>query len=47
MNGKVARRTGTVSGLGARFNMEVDSILVLMLSLYVAPSVGVWVLPSA
>ncbi|RUL90648.1 CDP-alcohol phosphatidyltransferase family protein [Verrucosispora sp. FIM060022] len=44
VDGKVARRTGTVSGLGARFDMEVDSILVLMLSLYVAPSVGVWVL---
>ncbi|GIJ76327.1 Phosphatidylglycerophosphate synthase [Micromonospora phaseoli] len=44
VDGKVARRTKTVSALGARFDMEVDSFLVLMLSLYVAPSVGVWVL---
>lgn len=44
VDGKVARRTGTVSALGARFDMEVDSFLVLMLSLYVAPSVGPWVL---
>lgn len=44
VDGKVARRTGTTSALGARFDMEVDSFLVLMLSLYVAPSVGPWVL---
>ena len=44
VDGQVARRTGTVSALGARFDMEVDSFLVLMLSLYVAPSVGAWVL---
>ncbi|MDG4797803.1 CDP-alcohol phosphatidyltransferase family protein [Micromonospora sp. WMMD1082] len=44
VDGKVARRTKTVSALGARFDMEVDSFLVLMLSLYVAPSVGAWVL---
>ncbi|MFI7024880.1 CDP-alcohol phosphatidyltransferase family protein [Micromonospora sp. NPDC049900] len=44
VDGKVARHTGTSSALGARFDMEVDSFLVLMLSCYVAPSVGVWVL---
>ncbi|GIJ20790.1 CDP-alcohol phosphatidyltransferase family protein [Micromonospora lutea] len=44
VDGKVARHTGTTSALGARFDMEVDSFLVLMLSLYVAPSVGAWVL---
>ncbi|WBB50676.1 CDP-alcohol phosphatidyltransferase family protein [Verrucosispora sp. WMMA2044] len=44
VDGKVARRTGTTSALGARFDMEVDSFLVLMLSLHVAPSVGAWVL---
>ncbi|MCZ7423192.1 CDP-alcohol phosphatidyltransferase family protein [Verrucosispora sp. WMMA2121] len=44
VDGKVARRTGTTSALGARFDMEVDSFLVLVLSLYVAPSVGAWVL---
>ncbi|MFG2062141.1 CDP-alcohol phosphatidyltransferase family protein [Micromonospora sp. NPDC048871] len=44
VDGKVARRTGTASAFGARFDMEVDSILVLVLSIYVAPSVGIWVL---
>ncbi|NLU78595.1 CDP-alcohol phosphatidyltransferase family protein [Micromonospora sp. HNM0581] len=44
VDGKVARRTGTTSALGARFDMEVDSFLVLGLSLYVAPAVGAWVL---
>ncbi|MBQ1026351.1 CDP-alcohol phosphatidyltransferase family protein [Micromonospora sp. C95] len=44
VDGKVARRTGTTSALGARFDMEVDSFLVLVLSLHVAPSVGAWVL---
>ncbi|RIV37425.1 CDP-alcohol phosphatidyltransferase family protein [Micromonospora radicis] len=44
VDGKVARRTRTVSALGARFDMEVDSVLVLMLCLYLAPSVGPWVL---
>ncbi len=44
VDGKVARRTRTVSALGARFDMEVDSFLVLALSLYTAPSVGIWVL---
>ncbi|MFV2100933.1 CDP-alcohol phosphatidyltransferase family protein [Micromonospora sp. LOL_024] len=44
VDGKVARRTKTVSALGARFDMEVDSFLVLILSLYVAPSAGIWVL---
>ncbi|MBX7267111.1 CDP-alcohol phosphatidyltransferase family protein [Micromonospora sp. Llam7] len=44
VDGKVARRTRTVSALGARFDMEVDSFLVLVLSLYVAPALGIWVL---
>ena len=44
VDGRVARSTGTVSAVGARFDMEVDSALVLLLSLYVARSLGPWVL---
>jgi phosphatidylglycerophosphate synthase len=44
VDGRVARRTGTVSELGARFDMEVDSFLILVLSAYVARSLGGWVL---
>ncbi|MFG2168677.1 CDP-alcohol phosphatidyltransferase family protein [Micromonospora chersina] len=44
VDGRVARRTGTVSALGARFDMEVDSFLLLVLSVHLAPSVGGWVL---
>jgi phosphatidylglycerophosphate synthase len=44
VDGKVARRTGTVSALGARFDMEVDAFLLLVLSWYAARSVGGWVL---
>ena len=44
VDGRVARYTRTASAVGARFDMEVDSILVLLLSVYVARSFGVWVL---
>ncbi len=44
LDGKVARRTGTVTAFGARFDMEVDAFLILVLSVVVAPSVGWWVL---
>ncbi|WP_439117027.1 CDP-alcohol phosphatidyltransferase family protein [Micromonospora lupini] len=44
VDGRVARRTGTVSALGARFDMEVDAFLILVLSVYVAPAAGSWVL---
>jgi phosphatidylglycerophosphate synthase len=44
VDGKVARRTGTVSPVGARFDMEVDAFLVLVLSVHVAGTVGPWVL---
>lgn len=44
VDGRVARRTRTVSAVGARFDMEVDSVLVLLLSVYAARSLGVWVL---
>lgn len=44
LDGQVARRTGTTSDLGARFDMEIDAFLILVLSVYVARSMGAWVL---
>ncbi|MFG2052891.1 CDP-alcohol phosphatidyltransferase family protein [Micromonospora sp. NPDC048930] len=44
VDGRVARRTGTASPLGARFDMEVDAFLILVLSVHLAPPVGGWVL---
>ena len=44
VDGWVARRTGTASALGARFDGEVDAFLILALSVYVAPASGAWVL---
>jgi phosphatidylglycerophosphate synthase len=44
IDGYVARRTRTTSALGARFDMEIDAFLVLVLSVYVAESLGGWVL---
>jgi phosphatidylglycerophosphate synthase len=43
-DGYVARRTGTCSDLGARFDMETDAFLLLVLSVYLVPQVGGWVL---
>jgi phosphatidylglycerophosphate synthase len=43
-DGWVARRTGTATTLGARFDGEVDAFLILALSVYVAPAYGAWVL---
>src|SRR4051812_12136970 len=43
-DGWVARRTGTDSALGARFDGEADAFLLLALSVYVAPAYGAWVL---
>ena len=43
-DGWVARRTETASPLGARFDGEVDAFLILVLSVYVARSIGPWVL---
>lgn len=43
LDGLVARRTGTASRLGARFDMEVDAFFILVLSVYVARSIGAWV----
>ncbi|WP_290866270.1 CDP-alcohol phosphatidyltransferase family protein [Hamadaea sp.] len=44
IDGWVARRTGTDSPLGARFDMEVDAFLLLVLAVYVGRSVGGWVM---
>ena len=44
VDGQVARRTGTASRFGARFDMETDAALLLVLSTYVARDVGLWVL---
>ncbi len=43
IDGWVARRTA-IGSLGARFDAEVDAFLILVLSVYVARSVGAWVL---
>jgi phosphatidylglycerophosphate synthase len=44
VDGWAARRTNSASELGARFDMEVDAFLLLVLSAYVAQSLGTWVL---
>ena len=44
VDGWVARRTGTASTFGARFDGEVDAFLILVLSVYVADAVDGWVL---
>jgi phosphatidylglycerophosphate synthase len=44
VDGRVARRTGTVSPLGARFDMEVDAFLIAVLSVLATRSFGGWVL---
>jgi phosphatidylglycerophosphate synthase len=44
VDGWIARRTRTIATLGAHFDGEVDAFLILILSVYVARSVGAWVL---
>lgn len=44
VDGRVARGTGTASAFGARFDMEVDALLILILSVDGARAVGWWVL---
>ncbi len=44
VDGRLARRTGTESALGAKLDGEVDAFLILVLSIEVAPSAGAWVL---
>ncbi len=44
IDGWLARRTGTATAFGARFDGEVDAFLILALSVYAAPAYGAWVL---
>jgi phosphatidylglycerophosphate synthase len=44
VDGRVARRTRSVTPLGARFDMETDAFLILVLSVAAGPVVGWWVL---
>ncbi|MEP6648456.1 MAG: CDP-alcohol phosphatidyltransferase family protein [Lapillicoccus sp.] len=44
VDGQVARSTGSVTPLGARFDMEADAFLILVLSVAAGPVVGWWVL---
>ena len=44
VDGRVARSTRTESRLGAALDGEVDAFLILVLSVYVAPTAGWWVL---
>src|SRR5918998_1047532 len=44
VDGRVARRTGTVTPFGARFDGEVDAFLILVLSVAVSREYGAWVL---
>ena len=44
VDGRVARRTHSVTRLGARFDMETDAFLILVLSVAAGPLVGWWVL---
>jgi phosphatidylglycerophosphate synthase len=44
IDGWIARRTGSVTALGARFDMESDAFLMLVLSVYDVRIVGGWIL---
>lgn len=44
VDGQVARRTGTSTAFGARFDMEVDAFLILVLSVSAAIEYGWWAL---
>ncbi len=44
VDGRLARARGAVTALGAAFDMETDAFLILVLSAYVVPAAGVWVL---
>jgi phosphatidylglycerophosphate synthase len=44
VDGWLARRNGSLTRLGAAFDMETDAFLILVLSVYVAPVSGWWVL---
>lgn len=42
VDGQVARRTGSSTALGARFDMEIDAYLILVLSVFLAGDHGWW-----
>jgi phosphatidylglycerophosphate synthase len=42
VDGQVARRTRTTTALGARFDMEIDAFLILVLSVYAGDRFGWW-----
>lgn len=42
VDGQVARRTGSSSALGARFDMEIDAFLILVLSVFIGGRFGWW-----
>ncbi|WP_307872981.1 CDP-alcohol phosphatidyltransferase family protein [Paractinoplanes ovalisporus] len=42
VDGQVARRTGNTTALGARFDMEIDAFLILVLSVYAGDRFGWW-----
>ncbi len=44
VDGRLARARGSVTVLGAAFDMETDAFLILVLSGYAVPLVGAWVL---
>jgi phosphatidylglycerophosphate synthase len=46
VDGRVARRTGTSSAFGSRFDGEVDAFLILVLSVQVSSTFGAWVLTA-
>lgn len=48
LDGWIARRSNTMSDFGARFDMEVDALLILVLSVlcFVLGKAGVWILAS-
>lgn len=48
LDGFAARRTGMVSGFGARFDMEIDALLILVLSVlaWQTGKAGVWIVTA-
>lgn len=46
VDGWIARRTGTATAFGERFDGEVDAFLILVLSIAAASSLGWWVLAA-
>lgn len=42
VDGQVARRTGSSTPLGARFDMEIDAFLILVMSVFIAGTFGWW-----